>query len=244
MPAAFTMAGPSISDKFNEMPVNTRWMMLLMVLVTVGGNFGMVPLAYLYFDPELVMKFQVWRLVTNFFFLGQLGFPFLMYMMILHQHSTKLEVNHFNTPADFLVMLIVCGSALMICACFMSMPFAGMGLVFSIVYVWAKENAEEEVNFVFNLARFKAFYLPWAYVALAILMGQSPMTQLSGIAAGHVYVFLSKIFPAYYNKTVIWTPDFLHALYGTPPPGAGPTENRTWNGAYSWGSGNRLGGPS
>jgi hypothetical protein len=37
----------------------------------------------------------------------------------------------------------------------MSMPFAGMGLVFSIVYVWAKENAEEEVNFVFNLARFK-----------------------------------------------------------------------------------------
>jgi hypothetical protein len=41
------------------MPVNTRWMMLLMVLVTVGGNFGMVPLAYLYFDPELVMKFQV-----------------------------------------------------------------------------------------------------------------------------------------------------------------------------------------
>jgi hypothetical protein len=27
--------------------------------------------------------------------------------------------------------------------------------VFSIVYVWAKENAEQEVNFIFNLATFK-----------------------------------------------------------------------------------------
>ena len=28
-------------------------------------------------------------------------------------------------------------------------------VVFAIVYVWAKENADQEVNFIFNLARFK-----------------------------------------------------------------------------------------
>jgi len=60
---------------------------------------------------------------------------------------------------------------------FAGMPFLGMGLVFSIVYVWAKENADQvrppapscliapshaglllshqEVNFIFNLATFK-----------------------------------------------------------------------------------------
>ena len=38
---------------------------------------------------------------------------------------------------------------------FAGQPFGGMGLVFSIVYVWAKKNSEQEVNFVFNLAKFK-----------------------------------------------------------------------------------------
>ena len=106
-------------------------------------------------------------------------------------------------------MLIVSGAALLVMGAFMEMPFLGMGLVFAIVYVWAKENADQEVNFVFNLAKFKAFYLPWAYVGLAMLMGQSPVAHLMGIAAGHFYVFLDKIVPVQYNRTVIWTPNFL-----------------------------------
>ena len=125
------------------------------------------------------------------------------------QHCTQLESNSYSTPADFLVMLIVSGAALLVMGAFMGMPFLGMGLDFSIVYVWAKENADQEVNFVFNLAKFKAFYLPWAYVGLAMLMGQSPVPHLMGIAAGHFYVFLDKIVPAQYNRTLLWTPAFL-----------------------------------
>jgi len=233
-----------INDAFNAMPVNTRWLMLGMLVVTVGGNFGMVPLKHMYFEPELVLKFQVWRLVTNFFFLGQLGFGFLMHMMILKQHSVQLEANSFQNPADFLVMLVICGAALCVMGAFMAIPFLGMGLVFAIVYVWAKENAEQEVNFIFNLATFKAFYLPWAYVALAILMGQSPVVHLMGIAAGHLYVFLDKIVPVQYNRTIVWTPAFLHNAYGTPPPGVRPQDaaRQTWNGGYNWGGGNALGG--
>ena len=30
------------------------------------------------------------------------------------QHSTQLEANSYDTPADFLVMLIVCGAALLV----------------------------------------------------------------------------------------------------------------------------------
>lgn len=127
------------------------------------------------------------------------------------QHCTQLEANSFATPADFLVMLIVSGAALLVMGAFMGMPFLGMGLVFAIVYVWAKENADQEVNFVMNLAKFKAFYLPWAYVGLAMLMGQSPVAHLMGIAAGHFYVFLDKIVPVQYNRTILWTPDFLCA---------------------------------
>ena len=71
--------------------------------------------------------------------------------------------------------------------------------------------------------RAQAFYLPWAYVALAILMGQSPVVHLMGIAAGHLYVFLDKIVPVQYNRTIVWTPAFLcdtcppSCLPSTPP---------------------------
>ena len=40
-------------------PVNTRWLMLLMLVVTLTGNFGLAPMDLLYFDPEKVLKFQV-----------------------------------------------------------------------------------------------------------------------------------------------------------------------------------------
>ena len=43
------------------MPVNTRWLLLMMVVVTLTGNFGLAPMDLLYFDPEKVLKFQVRR---------------------------------------------------------------------------------------------------------------------------------------------------------------------------------------
>jgi hypothetical protein len=58
----------------------------------------------------------------------------------------------------------------------------------------------------------QAFYLPWAYVGLAILMGQSPIIHLMGIASGHLYVFLDKIVPIQYNRTIVWTPTFLYVF--------------------------------
>ena len=125
-------------------------------------------------------------------------------MNVITTNSCPLE--------EFFYHSFVCGAALLVMGAFMGMPFLGMGLVFAIVYVWAKENADQEVNFVFNLAKFKAFYLPWAYVGLAMLMGQSPVAHLMGIAAGHFYVFLDKIVPAQYNRTVVWTPNFLCVL--------------------------------
>ena len=42
-----------------SVPVNTRWLMLLMLVVTLTGNFGLAPMDLLDFDPAKVLKFQV-----------------------------------------------------------------------------------------------------------------------------------------------------------------------------------------
>lgn len=230
---------------FNSMPVNTRWILVSVLVVTVGGNFGMVPLQHIMFVPSLVFKFQIWRCILNFAFLGKLGFGFLIHLMMLTQYNSKLEQNQFDTPADFLYCLIVCGCALMLVSTFfLSMPFMGVPMLFALVYIWARNNEDQEVSFIFGSFKFKAFYLPWAYCALALLMGQTPINQLVGIAAGHVYFYLSSIFPDVYGYRVINTPQILHKIYNTPPPvqqGQSTPRPTTWTGGYQWGRGNRLG---
>eukprot|EP01045_Picozoa_sp_COSAG04_P023590 COSAG04_NODE_2825_length_3532_cov_1.454413_8_plen_177_part_00 len=146
----------------------SRWLMLLMVVVTLTGNFGLAPMDLLYFDPEKVLKFQVRPLhppaplplppATPSGQPGALGrgslarapgvahgdqllLPGAARLRLLDayddpvraaraplsaaapsrvstsgrkQHSTQLEANSYDTPADFLVMLIVCGAALLV----------------------------------------------------------------------------------------------------------------------------------
>ena len=45
--------------------------MLLMLVVTLTGNFGLAPMELLYFDPEKVLKFQVGPATRQRFFCVQ-----------------------------------------------------------------------------------------------------------------------------------------------------------------------------
>jgi hypothetical protein len=54
--------------------------------------------------------------------------------------------------------------------------------------------SEQTTRFMFGIT-FKTVYFPWALVALTVLLGGSPVNQLCGIAAGHLYYFLEDIYP-------------------------------------------------
>jgi hypothetical protein len=53
-------------------------------------------------------------------------------------------------------------------------------LVFMIVYVWSRREAEKPMTF-FGFA-FRGIHLPWVLMALGILMGGDPTMDLCGIA--------------------------------------------------------------
>jgi hypothetical protein len=63
-------------------PIVTKWLFAGSFGLTVAANFGLVPWSLLILSFDKVFKdFEVWRLVTCFFFHGKLGFPFLMHMV-------------------------------------------------------------------------------------------------------------------------------------------------------------------
>ncbi|KAF6159549.1 hypothetical protein GIB67_032320 [Kingdonia uniflora] len=71
-------------------------------------------------------------------------------------------------------------------------PYLGISLVFMLLYVWSREFPIAQVN-IYGLVSLKAFYLPWAMLALDVIFGSPIMPDLLGIMAGHLYYFLTAI---------------------------------------------------
>ena len=94
---------------------------------------------------------------------------------------------------------------------FLKIPVLSSALVFMILYVWSRRNPETPMNF-FGF-RFKGFYIPWVMLAFSVLIGNSPVMDLLGIAAGHLYFFLQDVLPetsgALGGTRLLITPRFM-----------------------------------
>merc|ERR1711871_107955 len=257
-------ANDQIAAWWADIPTVARWHFASAAVVTLACNFGMVsPLSVALFWENLT-SFKPWVLVTNFMHMGKLGFPFLMHMMFLYQYSKKME--ELQGTIEYLFMLTFCMLVLVVIGLTLfPSPFMGMSLVMSLIYAWSRTEPTTVVTFMFGL-QFQAQYLPWVLTGFALLMGGSPMPDLLGIAAGHVYHFLKNVVPANYGGTSgLKTPAFYHRLVppsaqgfrqaqghiqaqnqpwgrGAPVGGGAPPAQAARGGGYQWGAGNRLGG--
>jgi Derlin-2/3 len=76
------MAEPqSVREMYESIKPVTRIWLTAAFAVTMGARFGVVDLTLLVFRPALIWKrFEIWRLVTTFFFLGMPSFNWLIRM--------------------------------------------------------------------------------------------------------------------------------------------------------------------
>ncbi|KAM9257466.1 LOW QUALITY PROTEIN: derlin-2-like [Cariama cristata] len=198
----------------------------------------------LYFNPELIFKhFQVWRLITNYLFFGPVGFNFLFNMIFLYRYCRMLEEGSFRgRTADFVFMFLF-GGLLMTLFGLFELVFLGQAFTIMLVYVWSRRNPYVRMNF-FGLLIFQAPFLPWVLMGFSLLLGNSIIVDLLGIAVGHIYFFFEDVFP---NQPgggrLLRTPSVLKAIFDTPEddPNYNPLpEERP--GGFAWGEGERLGG--
>ncbi|KAF6155583.1 hypothetical protein GIB67_004577 [Kingdonia uniflora] len=88
-------------------------------------------------------------------------------------------------------------------------PYLGISLVFMLLYVWSREFPNAQVN-IYGLVSLKAFYLPWAMLALDVIFGSPIMPDLLGIMAGHLYYFLTVLYPLSSEKHILKTPNWVY----------------------------------
>ncbi|XP_068952772.1 derlin-3 isoform X2 [Petaurus breviceps papuanus] len=211
------MAQRGLAAEFWQVPAVTRAYTAACVLTTAAVQLEFITPFQLYFNPDLIFrKFQVWRLVTNFLFFGPLGFSFFFNMLFLYRYCRMLEEGSFRgRTADFVFMFLFGGVLITLFGLLASLFFLGQAFTIMLVYVWSRRNPYLRMNF-FGL-HFQAPFLPWVLMAFSLLLGNSVLVDLLGIAVGHIYYFLEDVFPNQPGgKRLLLTPSFLKLLFDAP----------------------------
>lgn len=210
------------------------------------------------YDPDilslqygLVLKrFQIWRLVSNFFYLGPFSVGFAVRLIMLARYGVLLEKGLFDKrTADFLWMMIFGAfSLLTVAPVLMLLPpyktFMSISLVFMLLYVWSRESPNAQIN-IYGVVRLKGFYLPWAMLALDLIFGAPLIPDILGIIAGHLYYFLTVLYPLSTVRNILKTPLWVHKLvvfWGKGTQIDSPVEPNPSAGIAFRGRGRRLGG--
>uniref|UniRef100_A0A8C9HVI5 Derlin n=1 Tax=Piliocolobus tephrosceles TaxID=591936 RepID=A0A8C9HVI5_9PRIM len=210
------MAWQGLAAEFLQVPAVTRAYTAACVLTTAAVQLELLSPFQLYFNPHLVFrKFQVWRLVTNFLFFGPLGFSFFFNILFVFRYCRMLEEGSFRgRTADFVFMFLFGGVLMTLLGFLGSLFFLGQALMAMLVYVWSRRSPRVRVNF-FGLFTFQAPFLPWVLMGFSLLLGNSILVDLLGIAVGHIYYFLEDVFPNQPGgKRLLLTPGFLETYSG------------------------------
>lgn len=252
---------------YDALPFVTKHWLTATVCVTVLANFGAISVGNLIWDYRaLSEKFEVWRLVTPFLFAGGFSFQMVILIFLLYQYSRQYESSSmFNTgggggTADYVFMMMFGMIGIVI-----SGALLGLGVIFSqalvyyVLYIWSKRHPTAQSNlWGFPI---QANFLPFALLAINILMGNAFVHYLHGYAIGHIYYFIVDVVPKVYGKTILTTPEFLISKFGVgeyippaPERNMGAAGNNTWQApgranppndvaaarGYNWGGGGQA----
>lgn len=64
-------------------------------------------------------------------------------------------------------------------------PFNAEPIIYTLLFVWSRNFAEQSVS-IYGLFKLQAFYMPFAMLALSMVMGASPLPAITGILIGHL----------------------------------------------------------
>lgn len=236
---------------FQTLPIITRYWFGATVVVTLAANFDIIGPQQLYFSwYDIKSHMELWRVATCFLYAGPFSFPTLILCYMLVQFSRQYEAGGpFNTgagggTADYAFAIIFAVVAILV-----SYPLIGpllgiaplfcANLAYFVLYIWSKRNPTAPAN-IWGIP-VPAQWLPFAYLALHVCLGNRYMDLLHGIAVrfvqddtadslslavshasprlsrlqiGHLYYFLVDVVPQVQGKDVLQTPQFLIDYFG------------------------------
>mmetsp|Transcript_26327 Transcript_26327/g.25175 ORF Transcript_26327/g.25175 Transcript_26327/m.25175 type:complete len:261 (+) Transcript_26327:173-955(+) len=220
-------ANAGVQDLFtwyHEIPLVSRLYLTAAVGTTTACFMDFVSPLTLYYNYDLILRGQYWRLVSSFLFFGSFSLDFLFHLYFVVRYCRLLEEGNFRgRTADFIFMLIFGGILMLVFAvtlnAFSKIKFLGHPLAFMMVYIWARapENVGVKMSLM-GLFPFNAPYLPWVLLLFSLFLGNPIETDLLGILVGHLYYFFDSVYPHvaeirdWSHRKILVTPSVLRYI--------------------------------
>ncbi|XP_027701505.1 derlin-3-like [Vombatus ursinus] len=213
------MAQRGLAAEFWQVPAVTRAYTAACVLTTAAVQLELISPFQLYFNPDLIFrKFQVTgQGLCSCLPPSRLSGWDVSDSAPRYRYCRMLEEGSFRgRTADFVFMFLFGGVLMTLFGLLASLFFLGQAFTIMLVYVWSRRNPDLRMNF-FGLLNFQAPFLPWVLMAFSLLLGNSVLVDLLGIAVGHIYYFLEDVFPNQPGgKKLLLTPSFLKLIFDAP----------------------------
>lgn len=203
-------------------PVMTTWIAGAVAL-TLARYLHLVGASQLFFSPKLVFQqHQYWRILTTFFYFGELEFSSLIFWSNALYFGYSLEKNTFGLQqrAEFVWLITLCAVILLCLSSVLTMPYLSLPMSHIITTVWCRKNRHAHINLL-GIITISAPYLPFAQLLLDLLLGltiEDLRGNLVSIAIAHLCtplltdLFLTTWWPREYSssgRNVLAAPDFL-----------------------------------
>lgn len=186
----------ALNFAFDDAPKITRILTISFLSITLFIWFGLLTPLSIYLNYNAAFKkFEVWRLITNFFYLGDFGLLFVFHTILISRNSRLLEKNVFRgSAADYLYFIIIVMIMLLIVNWYFRSFFLSSSLSFAMTYYWGRKSKHVIVQFL-GIISLRAPYLPWVYLFFGILFDSDISSDVMGLISGHIYFFFKDILP-------------------------------------------------
>ena len=201
---------------FNQAPKITKILIISSFATSILVWTGLITTLDIYLNYTLIIKrFQIWRILTSFFYFGELSLSLVFSMVVFFRDSKDLEKKIFHgNCADYLYFLFFCMIFLLFLSIFTKPVFLSSSLNFAMMYYWGRKSKTTNVEFM-GVFTFRAPYLPWFYLVISFLLESDFKNDLYGLLIGHLYFYLKEILPrmkSINNIKILETPKFFVRL--------------------------------
>ncbi|WFD34040.1 hypothetical protein MCUN1_000868 [Malassezia cuniculi] len=137
-----------------------------------------------------------WRMLTTFFYFGDLNISTLFHIGASLRFGYMLEESHYGRArrGEFIWLILLSAATLLCLSSLLTMPYLSRPMAQIMTNIWCRKNRHQQVN-LWGFISITAPYLPYVYIVIDLVFGST----FSDIRGDLVSLALSHIctFPAY-----------------------------------------------
>ena len=182
---------------FREAPPITRSWVSASVFLSILVNLRIVDARSICFsEREVLYRGEWWRLLTNFFYMGDQVVSIFFWMQIYHfwECLRVLELVKYHwEPSRFVKMIICSGAIMTVLKQFApNLIFLGSPLVMVFMYLYSREYMDQIVNF-WGFFQIRCGWLPFVQMIQDLIQAGDILRNILGLFAGHLYFYLTEV---------------------------------------------------